>query len=417
MPPPLAKPKFNPNPQPRARFFDVFNSASTGHQVADGGSRGREWRITRREKLARQFGSKDGDCTSSGSLLSAGKPGEEGTEERGEWVFARPESVCSGDNNHNNNNSHSQLCSHGSSRRAPPMLHGRSRSSLTSTPAGQLDIRNMLGGQVRKRGYPAIDRSGGDYDDLEWAGIKKVKAHTGYSHSVRATDTAATALPSPSAVATAVRLDDSRERDTVGRVSTATSSTSRPTPPPTTSFLSTTTTTTTDPGPAPSTTSRTFSPPPSTATAAAPESKSPFLQAEPTNKKIFASLTIHINGQTTPLISDHTLKRLLVTQGATLSLSLSRKITHVIIGVPNAGPGNGGAGGGLAATKIQKEIQRGGWKGIKVVGLQWVLDSIKAGKRLSEGRYAVQLGGRQRSVLGFCSSSSSAVTPPSTVGL
>ncbi|KAL4943530.1 hypothetical protein BDV06DRAFT_221188 [Aspergillus oleicola] len=122
---------------------------------------------------------------------------------------------------------------------------------------------------------------------------------------------------------------------------------------------------------------------------------------EPTpSSKILANTKIYINGQTTPLISDHKLKSLLVSHGATLSLSLSRRITHVIIGKPNQGPGRGGAGGGLAAGKIQRENSRGGWRGVRVVGVEWVLESIKAGKRLPETRFAVNLSG-QRSVLGF----------------
>lgn len=86
---------------------------------------------------------------------------------------------------------------------------------------------------------------------------------------------------------------------------------------------------------------------------------------------MFRDATIYINGQTAPLISDHKLKGLLVAHGATLSLSLSRRVTHVIIGKPNSGPGRGGAGGGLAAGKIQKEAQRGGWRGMRIVGVEW----------------------------------------------
>ncbi|KAL4933474.1 uncharacterized protein BDV17DRAFT_287137 [Aspergillus undulatus] len=135
-------------------------------------------------------------------------------------------------------------------------------------------------------------------------------------------------------------------------------------------------------------------PPPSTQT---PLSR----HQEPPSSTILANTTIYINGQTTPLISDHKLKTLLVSHGATLALSLSRRITHVIIGNPNTGPGRGGAGGGLAAGKIQKEIRRRvSWRGVRVVGVEWVLESIKAGKRLPETRFAVNLSG-QRSVLGF----------------
>ncbi|GFN12051.1 uncharacterized protein AtWU_01848 [Aspergillus tubingensis] len=69
-----------------------------------------------------------------------------------------------------------------------------------------------------------------------------------------------------------------------------------------------------------------------------------------------------------------------------------------------------GAGGGLAAGKLQKEIQRGGWKGVKLVRVQWAMDSIAAGKRLSEAKYAVQLRTNQRSVLAFTSSTSNIIS-------
>lgn len=89
-------------------------------------------------------------------------------------------------------------------------------------------------------------------------------------------------------------------------------------------------------------------------------------------RKILTGTTIYINGSTMPLISDHKLKHLLIAHGAKLSLVPARKtITHVIIGRPNANTaGNKGAGGGLAASKVQKEIERC-WRGVKVVGVEW----------------------------------------------
>ncbi|KAL6237314.1 BRCT domain-containing protein [Aspergillus navahoensis] len=120
----------------------------------------------------------------------------------------------------------------------------------------------------------------------------------------------------------------------------------------------------------------------------------------PPESTIFRGVTIYINGLTAPLVSDHKLKFLLVAHGATLALSLSRRVTHIIIGKPNAGPGRGGSGGGLAAGKVQKEMARGGWRGMRIVGVEWVLESVKAGKRLPETRFAINLGS-QRSVLRF----------------
>lgn len=129
------------------------------------------------------------------------------------------------------------------------------------------------------------------------------------------------------------------------------------------------------------------------------------LQDEPVPEKkeaqIFRNLTIYINGSTAPLISDHKLKRLLAAHGARLSIALGRRsVTHVVIGKDCA---SAGAGGGLASTKIQKEIEMRRGKGIKYVNAAWVVESIKAGRRLPESGYAgLKLAPvRQGSVLGM----------------
>lgn len=110
-------------------------------------------------------------------------------------------------------------------------------------------------------------------------------------------------------------------------------------------------------------------------------------QLEKKEKRIFAGLTIYLNGSTAPMISNHKLKHLLASHGANISIALGRRsVTHVILGKHNDGRG-GGAGGGLAGSKIQKEISRVGGKGIKFVGVEWVIESVKAGKRLPEARF------------------------------
>ncbi len=104
--------------------------------------------------------------------------------------------------------------------------------------------------------------------------------------------------------------------------------------------------------------------------------------------QIFAGLTIYINGSTFPLISDHKLKHLLASHGANISLALGRRtVTHVILGKPNGE--RGGAGGGLSGSKLQKEVQRVGGKGIRFVGVEWVLESLRVGRRLGEGGFGV----------------------------
>lgn len=87
-------------------------------------------------------------------------------------------------------------------------------------------------------------------------------------------------------------------------------------------------------------------------------------------RSMFDGLVIYVNGSTHPLVSDHKLKHLLSEHGARLSLHLGRRqVTHVILGKPS-GP-NGGAGGGLAGGKLEREIRRVGGCGIKFVGVEW----------------------------------------------
>lgn len=93
-----------------------------------------------------------------------------------------------------------------------------------------------------------------------------------------------------------------------------------------------------------------------------------------TKPNIFVGTKMYINGSTLPLISDHRLKRLLVDHGAQISIHMARRsVSHVIIGQPNAISNDAtfGAGGGLSARKLQQEIARGGWKGVRIVGVEW----------------------------------------------
>ncbi|CAG7954638.1 unnamed protein product [Penicillium olsonii] len=101
---------------------------------------------------------------------------------------------------------------------------------------------------------------------------------------------------------------------------------------------------------------------------------------------IFARVTVFINGSTLPQISEYKLKHLLASNGARTSIYMARKtVTHVIIGNPNTG--SSGAGGGLSARKLQQEIARGGWKGVRIVSVDWAIESMKAGRRLAESRF------------------------------
>ncbi|KAL1310818.1 hypothetical protein AAFC00_001055 [Neodothiora populina] len=112
--------------------------------------------------------------------------------------------------------------------------------------------------------------------------------------------------------------------------------------------------------------------------------------------QIFKNLTIYINGSTAPTISDHKLKSLLVSHGARISIALGRRtVTHVILGRPNANNNSNtisatesGSGGGLAATKIQKEIaSKVGNNSVRFVTVEWVMESVRLGKRAAESRF------------------------------
>lgn len=145
-----------------------------------------------------------------------------------------------------------------------------------------------------------------------------------------------------------------------------------------------------------------LSPPAQDASTSSTDQDHPKPDSSPKPKPIFRNLTIYINGSTYPLISDHKLKHLLVTHGANISISLGRRtVTHVILGHANGmlipGTTNRGAGGGLAASKIQKEIMNGkGGKGVKFVSAEWVVECVRAGRRVPESGFAVGVGGERK---------------------
>ncbi|KHN97004.1 brct domain containing protein [Metarhizium album ARSEF 1941] len=130
----------------------------------------------------------------------------------------------------------------------------------------------------------------------------------------------------------------------------------------------------------------------------------------PRGPGIFAGCVVYVNGSTYPLVSDHKLKRVLVENGAQTSLHLGRKkVTHVILGRPAGGLVKG-AGGGLAGGKMEREIRRIGGAGVRFVGAEWVLESLKTGRRLPEARFSnVKVAAAaQGSVYGLCSGNGAA---------
>lgn len=127
---------------------------------------------------------------------------------------------------------------------------------------------------------------------------------------------------------------------------------------------------------------------------------------------LLAGVVVYVNGCTHPHVSDHKLKQLLAEHGGRMSTHLGRrKVTHVILGRPSTSRSSG-AGGGLAGGKLQREIQKVGGCAVKYVGVEWVLESIKAGKRLSEARFVnLKVAAKtQGSVYGLCTKSSLSLT-------
>ena len=108
---------------------------------------------------------------------------------------------------------------------------------------------------------------------------------------------------------------------------------------------------------------------------------------KPKSKGVFYGLNFYINGSTAPLISDLKLKRVIAENAGRIAISLGRRsVSPVIVGRPNGL--RGGAGGGLSGSKIQKEIQRVRGCGVKFVSVEWVLQSLKVGKRLPEHQFS-----------------------------
>ncbi|KAI0965513.1 BRCA1 C terminus domain-containing protein [Xylaria arbuscula] len=135
-------------------------------------------------------------------------------------------------------------------------------------------------------------------------------------------------------------------------------------------------------------------------------------------RRIFDGVVVYLNGSTHPFISDHKLKHVLAENGGSMSSHLGRrKVTHVILGrAATGGYGSGGAGGGLAGGKLQREISKLGGPAVKFVSVQWVLESIKAGKRLPEARFAdLKIASKgQQSVYGLYSRRKDTGAPTAT---
>lgn len=318
---PPKKPFIQDKPTPQNyRIFDPWNSSSSGHQHAENPFAGTTtWRETRTAKLKRQFRGEDEARDTAGALddgdFSAGA-----FDGRCGSVSPVAEGYRDGDGGGVGSISASARTRAGEWRWV-------SGEEATRARLGVRDIRCFMGVGKRKAGGESQSQSQGQ-------GVKRVRIEKGEMRAIPATTTTAPVSASAS--------------------------------------KSSTTTTMT-----PSTTKTTDKPPTSKPKAEPePEPEHPrkkHITTPPNNTpppKIFTGTTIYINGSTLPQISDHKLKSLLSAHGATIAIAMARRtVSHVIIGQP--GTAGQGCGGGLAAGKLQGEIERGGWKGVKVVGVDW----------------------------------------------
>ena len=308
--------------------FDPFNSSATGHQRAEnrlGGST--SWRDSRSLKLREQFVSGVGGGKRVSDTVGAGSLefGRDGRTESGGWVEGAKGLRTGGQ------------MSLWESMKVEKKKEGEERveggdgrgGEIVGTAAAATATATCV-----VNAFTPVKKADGSYRESSWTSHEASPSH----------------LLSPWDVEeSSSLLDDEELIQAVTQVEEATKSTTKPSS--SSSLLS-----------SPSTLTSTSYP------------------------QIFSGLTFYINGSTAPHISDHKLKHLLSLHGGNLSISLGRKsVTHVIIGRP--GSAGEGCGGGLAGTKIQKEIARQRGKAIHFVTAEWVVQSAKEGKRLAESRF------------------------------
>ncbi|KAJ5368832.1 uncharacterized protein N7496_008592, partial [Penicillium cataractarum] len=326
---PASPPEIPPThqkPDPKShRIFDPWNSSSTGHQCADNPYSGTtSWRDTRSAKLKQQFRGEDCSRDTAGALDDS------------DFSAKAFDGTCG---------SVSPVAESYGGRTRAGEWRWVSEEEAKRAQLGVRDIRCFMGVGKRKAG---------DEDLMQSQAGKKART------VLERKSIPSTMILTPASTPTPATV-------TVPRTSTTSTSASTPT--------STTQTLSTPKSESDTDNSRQRS----TATPST---------TKPSSSTLFTGTTIYINGSTLPQISDHKLKSLLASHGATIAIGMARRtVTHVIIGQPCTK--GQGAGGGLAAGKLQGEIERGGWKGVKVVGVDWILESIKAGKRLAESRFAV----------------------------
>lgn len=295
LPPPVSA-------KPSRRFFDPWNSSSTGHQKADNRLAGStSWRESRSLKLSNQFGGGASGGTRLADTVGAGSEdfGKDGRLENGSWAKGAPGLRSRG-----------QISVVEAFRvkktgvKDTATEKAKARILVEGTTEQELDLLDIPSAQQLREDSSQEQEQASSYED------KLLRDNS-----------------SPDEQASETRQDDDTESVTTSK------------PP-----------------------------------------------------QIFAGTCIYINGSTFPTISDHKLKHLLVSHGARLSIHLGRRsVSHVILGRAN-GSAIPSAGGGLSASKMQKEIAKIGGKNVKFVTAEWVMESVANGKRAPEQRFeAVRL--------------------------
>jgi hypothetical protein len=295
LPPPVSA-------KPNRRFFDSWNSSSTGHQRADNSLAGStSWRESRSLKLSNQFGGGASGGARLADTVGAGSKGfgKDGRLENGSWA------------------------------KGAPGLRGRGQISVVEAfRVKKVGVEDTATEKTKAK----VMVNGAREQELDLFGIPSAQPLREASSQIqeRASSYEDELLCENSS-------PDERAKETHQDQDTENTTTSKP-------------------------------------------------------SQVFAGTCIYINGSTYRTVSDHKLKHLLVTHGARLSIHLGRRsVTHIILGRPNASAVPG-AGGGLAALKMQKEITKIRGKSVKFVTVEWVIESMVNGKRAPEQRFeAVRL--------------------------
>ncbi|KAH9440542.1 hypothetical protein Pst134EB_031151 [Puccinia striiformis f. sp. tritici] len=123
-------------------------------------------------------------------------------------------------------------------------------------------------------------------------------------------------------------------------------------------------------------------------------------QAKPAESNILRKVVIYINGYTGTEITNQALIGVIQSAGGETRPVLSATCTHIVTAMP------------LSAKKAQHEIERKK-AGPRIVQPQWVLDSVRLGKRQPEWKYPVQESHVCSSTILFCYLTSMYVLPPS----